>query len=262
VLDALTDYRDGDGELVYLGGNGFYWRIARDARSRAATTRLDFRGIAVASRFWCSPMHSGTAEMNCGMLIDLKESAHATAGIGQKLRWRRKIRGFSLQRVAERSGISIGLLSEIERGISTPSPHALKQICRAIEMPLPWLLDGETSVNGEAGPIVRADARRRLDFGAKGMSKELMTPDSVPGIQMMRIVLEPGGGSGPLGTDAPEAAKCGTVLAGRFGLSLQGREHELGPGDSFAFVSRAPHRFWCIGDEPCEVIWVVTPAVY
>lgn len=196
------------------------------------------------------------------MLDDLEESAHAIAGVGQKLRWRRKIRGFSLQRVAERSGISIGLLSEIERGISTPSPHVLKQICRAIEMPISWLFEGETSGNGEAGPIVRAGARRGLDFGANRMSKELMTPDSVPGIQMMRIVLAPGGGSGPLGGDAPEGAKCGTVLAGRFGLSLGGREHDLGPGDSFAFDSRTPHRFWCIGHEPCEVIWVVTPAVY
>ncbi|WP_291298198.1 helix-turn-helix domain-containing protein [Elioraea sp.] len=208
-----------------------------------------------------------TAELRPAMPLDLEETDQATAAqklgaVGQKLRWRRKIRAFSLQRVAERSGISIGLLSEIERGLSTPSPQVLKQICRALEMPIGWLFDGEASGDGEEGPIVRAGARRGLDFGAKGMSKELMTPDSVPGIQMMRIVLEPGGGSGPLGTDAPDGAKCGTVLAGRFGLSLGGREHELGPGDSFAFHSRAPHRFWCIGDAPCEVLWVVTPAVY
>jgi N,N-dimethylformamidase len=30
MLDALTAYRDGGGRLAYLGGNGFYWRIARD----------------------------------------------------------------------------------------------------------------------------------------------------------------------------------------------------------------------------------------
>lgn len=28
-LNALRDYRDAGGKLVYLGGNGFYWRIAR-----------------------------------------------------------------------------------------------------------------------------------------------------------------------------------------------------------------------------------------
>lgn len=30
MLDALTGYRDGGGRFCYLGGNGFYWRIARD----------------------------------------------------------------------------------------------------------------------------------------------------------------------------------------------------------------------------------------
>ncbi|MEL6291332.1 MAG: N,N-dimethylformamidase beta subunit family domain-containing protein [Pseudomonadota bacterium] len=28
MLDALTNYRDGGGRLCYLGGNGFYWKIA------------------------------------------------------------------------------------------------------------------------------------------------------------------------------------------------------------------------------------------
>ena len=195
------------------------------------------------------------------MLTNTKEPTHQSAAIGQKLRLRRKIRGFSLQRVAERSGVSIGLLSEIERGLATPSPQTLKQICRAIEMPIQWLFDNGGAAT-EDGVVVRAAARRHLDFGAKGMRKELMTPDTVPGIQMMRIVIQPGGRSGPLGLDAPEGAKCGTVLAGRFGLSIDGREYELASGDSFAFDARVLHRFWCIGSVPCEVIWVVTPAVY
>ncbi|MEM7442624.1 MAG: N,N-dimethylformamidase beta subunit family domain-containing protein [Pseudomonadota bacterium] len=31
TLDALTGYRDDGGKLIYLGGNGFYWRVARHA---------------------------------------------------------------------------------------------------------------------------------------------------------------------------------------------------------------------------------------
>lgn len=196
------------------------------------------------------------------MLKTLKEPEGAPAGIGQKLRWRRKIRALSLQRVSERSGISIGLLSEIERGLATPAPHTLQQICRAIEMPIGWLFDGDGAAAAKDGPIVRAAQRRRLDFTAQGMTKELLTPDSVPAIQMMRILLAPGGVSGTLGINGPEGAKCGTVLSGRFGILIGEREHELGAGDSFAFDARAPHRFWCVGAHPCEVIWVVTPAVY
>lgn len=194
------------------------------------------------------------------MMLTRAKDREAAASVGQRLRLRRKIRGLSLQHVADRAGISIGLLSEIERGLASPSPQTLKRICGALEMPMQWLFDADGSA--EEGPIVRAAARRRLDFGAKGIRKELMTPDAVPRIQMMRIVLSPGGGSSQLGLDGPEGAKCGTVLAGRFGLALGDREYALGPGDSFAFDARTPHRFWCIGNTECEVLWVVTPAVY
>jgi N,N-dimethylformamidase len=53
TLDALTQYRDGGGRLVYLGGNGFYWRIARDpARPHLIEVRRAEGGI----RTWdCEP---------------------------------------------------------------------------------------------------------------------------------------------------------------------------------------------------------------
>lgn len=46
MLDALTAYRDGGGKLLYLGGNGFYWRIARDpARPHLMEVRRAEGGI-------------------------------------------------------------------------------------------------------------------------------------------------------------------------------------------------------------------------
>ncbi len=36
MLDALQSYRDGGGRLMYLGGNGFYWKVARHAFLPAA----------------------------------------------------------------------------------------------------------------------------------------------------------------------------------------------------------------------------------
>jgi len=187
----------------------------------------------------------------------------AAAGIGLKLRLRRKVRGLSLREIAERSGLSIGLVSQIERGLTTPSLRSLKQICAALDMPMRWLFDTpDGAVAGENDVVVRANQRRHLDFGSKGMSKELMSPDSVPGIQMMRIVLQPGGSSGESPYNNPSGAKCGTVLAGEFGLEVDGQRHHLVTNDSFAFHATAQHRFWCIGDQPCEVLWIVSPAVY
>lgn len=196
------------------------------------------------------------------MLDEAGSSPQLTSGVGHRLRLRRKVRRLSLQDVAERSGLSIGLVSQIERGLSTASLRSLNLICRALDMPMRWLFECEAEAANDTGVVVRASARRYMDLGSKGMAKELMSPDSIADIQMMRIVIQPGGSSGDSPYNHPTGAKCGTVLAGQLGLAVDGQEYQLGPGDSFAFKAISQHRFWCVGNAPCEVIWVVTPAVY
>jgi transcriptional regulator with XRE-family HTH domain len=182
------------------------------------------------------------------------------AGVGATLRLRRNIRGQSLQDVATAAGISIGLLSEIEREIATPTLKVLRGICQALDMPVGWLFDQGGAIEG--GIVVRKLNRRRMNLGAKGMLKELMTPDTIPDLQMMRIVIEPEGTSGDKPTTLQAGAKCGTVLSGRLGIEVDRREYTLEQGDSFAFKASAALRYWCVGDKPVELIWVVTPAIY
>jgi transcriptional regulator with XRE-family HTH domain len=180
-------------------------------------------------------------------------------GLGRKLRLRRTIKRFSLQYVAERADISVGLLSQIERGIASPSLRSLRQICAALDMPVGWLFDVPTSKQEDA--VVRANARRTLDLGPKGMRKELLSPDTVTGIQMMRIEIRPGGAWGEA-TRNESGAKCGVVMSGALALELDGIVHVVGPGDSFAFEATKLHRFWCEGQETVDLLWVVAPAVY
>lgn len=181
-------------------------------------------------------------------------------GIGRKLRQRRSIKGLSLQDVAERADISIGLLSQIERGLTMPSIKSLRMICAALDMPVGWLFDVPDSEHLDV--VVRSTARRAMSLGPKGMTKELLSPDSVPGIQMIRIVIQAGGSSGEQPYNNETGSKCGMVLTGTLGLEVDGREYLLAANDSFAFPAVKLHRFWCVGDNPVDLIWVVTPAVY
>ncbi|MBV7485260.1 helix-turn-helix domain-containing protein [Bordetella sp. BOR01] len=186
-----------------------------------------------------------------------------TEGIGQKLRQRRKVRRKSLKEVATRSSLSIGLLSQIERGISSPSLRSLKQICEALEMPMSWLFDKEAYRELEPEPwVVRQAQRRRMNLGSGSMIKDILSPDSISEIQLMRFVIHPGGRSGDSPAQHPTGAKCGTVLSGSLGLEINGQEHILNQDDSFAFKANAQYRFWAVGDTDCEVIWAVTPALY
>lgn len=181
--------------------------------------------------------------------------------IGARLRARRKVRGLSLKSVAARAEVSIGLLSQIERGLSMPSVRSLSAICAALEMPVGWLFSGADD-RADSPLVVRRHARRVLDLGAKGMAKELMTPDHCPGIQMMRLIIRPGGSTGDTPYSHPQGTKCGTVLSGRLGLEVDGEVLLLEAGDSFAFEATRRIRFWCEGGQDTEVLWVVTPAVY
>lgn len=183
-----------------------------------------------------------------------------TRQVGETLRLRRQMRGMSLKQVAEPAGISVGMLSQVERGLVAPSIKTLRAICAAMDMPVNWLFhrDGETA--GQAAEfVVPANARRSLTYLDGALTKELLTPDTQPQIQMLRFVMKPGASSGEPYSNA-EGGKCGLVISGTLGLELNGVGMQINTGDSFAFPASALVRFWTIGDETCEVIWVVAPA--
>ena len=188
-------------------------------------------------------------------------STQLAEGIGQKLRQRRKVRQLSLAEVAEKASVSVAHLSQIERNLSIPSLRALNSICAALDMPIGWLFTRDKNNSApENDCIVRADARRKLDF--EGMTKEIISSDSVRDLQLMRFVVNADGKVHDSPIRQANGAKGGIVLTGQFGLELAGREYVLQPNDSFSFEAGTPFRFWCVGRIECEIIWAVTPAVY
>ncbi len=180
--------------------------------------------------------------------------------IGERLRLRRKVKGLSLKQIAEKAGLSVGMISQVERGIAVPSIKSMRAICDALEMPVIWLFEGpEAQTADDADVIVRAGTRRELSYLDGALRKEILTPDSQPQIQMLRFLMEPGADSGEPYSNT-EGGKCGLVLKGTLGLELDGRAFNVREGDSFAFPAQSMVRFWTVGEGPCEVIWVVAPA--
>lgn len=180
--------------------------------------------------------------------------------IGERLRLRRKVRGLSLKQVAEKAGLSVGMISQVERGLAVPSIKSMRAICDALEMPVIWLFEGpQDQPADDADIVVRAGTRRELSYLDGALRKEILTPDRQPQIQMLRFLMEPGADSGEPYSNT-EGGKCGLVLKGTLGLELDGRSFVIREGDSFAFPAQSMVRFWTVGDQSCEVIWVVAPA--
>lgn len=182
--------------------------------------------------------------------------------LGQKLRARRKAQAMSLQQVSEASKISVGGLSQIERGLSSPSIRDLRAICAALSMPISTLFDGDGPADAdETGLIVRRRDRRFFDFGTKGMSKTLLVPDLDRKLQFLEVVMRPGGGSGEQLYNH-HGEECGLILEGTMELTVDDKCYYLEPGDSFAFESMRPHGFRNPGQETVRVLWITTPPIY
>ena len=191
--------------------------------------------------------------------VEENPAGAAEAAIGRKLRLLRRSRALSLQAVAGMTGLSIGLLSQIERGLSSPSVKSLVALSNAFAVPIGWFFDEAVSADEvEHGLIVRREARPRIAMQTTSMSKELLSPDRTRPLQTFLITVEPGGGTGELPYAYPGEVN-GYVLSGRLALWLDGQSLLLRDGDAFAIPGHCPRRY---GNpdlfQPTRMIWTIS----
>lgn len=186
------------------------------------------------------------------------------SSVGLRLRALRKARDLSLQQLSDRLGVSIGHLSEVERGLSTPSLKLLAGAADIFGLGLADLFPNPGTVplnEAEAGTVVvRQGERGRLGLWQAGITKELLTaPRGASRLNLFMVRIEPGGTTGE--EDYVHGGEeAGFVLEGTLELRVEGRSWQLEPGDSFRFASDRPHRFGNPGAAPAMVLWVnVTP---
>jgi transcriptional regulator with XRE-family HTH domain len=181
--------------------------------------------------------------------------------LGQRLRGMRQRREWTLQEVSARSGLSVGMLSQIERGVSAPSIRSLQKLAEIFGVPIGWFFSDPGAAPQGPAWVQRRAQRRVLDLSAKGITKELLSPEGDGKIELMLITVEAGGSSG----EAPyqhAGEDAGTVLEGVLELEVDGVASRLQAGDSFRFLSTLPHRFANPGPLRCVVLWAVTPPLY
>lgn len=190
------------------------------------------------------------------------ESDDPVASLGPQIRELRKSRGLTLTDLARRTGLSIGHLSQVERGLSTPTIRQLQQISAAMGVQIGWFFRTDPPIEGdEASVVVRSGRRRALTIGDAGVTDELLVPDLEREIEMLLCTIHPGMGSG----DEPyshEGEEAGFVLSGEMELWVDDQHYHLKAGDSFAFASTRPHRYRNAGPSALQVIWVITPPTF
>ncbi len=174
--------------------------------------------------------------------------------LGQRMRIARKRLNMSLSELSAASGVSVAMLSHIERGRSTPSLKALEKLRNALGISMGDLFPTVAPVS--ISPVSRAGERASLAFSEIGLLKEKLSPGETSNLELLLLVVEPGGGSGPEPWTRP-GEKAGYMMEGAARLEIAGVAYDLNPGDSFQFDSSQPHRFSCLGDTTAKILWII-----
>jgi XRE family transcriptional regulator, regulator of sulfur utilization len=168
----------------------------------------------------------------------------------------REAMGFSLRDLAVRSGVSAPMLSQVERGETSPTLAVAEKIAAGLELTLSQLLRLD---EGEHVAIGRAGERRRFERG--GHRFEELTPP-LPGqrADVSLHALEPGattGGPGDPPMHEPGSRETAVVLEGALALFVDGSRHDLSSGDSVTFDADLPHHFENEGGESTRFLAVI-----
>jgi transcriptional regulator with XRE-family HTH domain len=188
----------------------------------------------------------------------MKPAPAMDVAVGQRIRDLRRSRAMSLEEVAARTDLSIGFLSQIERGLSSPSLRVLATLADVLGVGIAGLFGAKESSRTASDAIVTREAKRaKLNLWRTGISKQLLSPSGSDGrLNLFLVHMEPGGSTGDeLYTHDGEEA--GLVLSGKMKLTVDTESWTLKEGDSFRFASRRPHRFSNPSDDAkAVVLWV------
>jgi transcriptional regulator with XRE-family HTH domain len=176
--------------------------------------------------------------------------------IGSRVRALREAMDLSLRDLAERSGVSAPMLSQVERGETSPTLAVAGRIAAGLELSLSQLLRLD-----EGGHVVVTRSADRRTRRRSGHTLEELTP-ALPGQRADVSVhtLAPGAATGapddpPL--HEPGSRETAVVLEGSIDLFVDGERHELGADDSVTFDADLPHHFENNGNDEARFLAVV-----
>jgi transcriptional regulator with XRE-family HTH domain len=190
----------------------------------------------------------------------MREPSDLAGVLARILQSLRAERGWSLDQLAHRSGVSKGVLVALEQGRSNPNLATLARIGDAFGVPVTSLLD----VSDE--PVVRItgpENARTLWRGESGGTGTIIAATEPPwAAELWRWTVQPGE---RFGGDAhsPASKEMTWVESGTLTLTVAGRSYQVGPGQCARFPGGLPHSYANESTGPVlmTMISVVPPAL-
>ncbi len=210
--------------------------------------------------------------------------------LGERIRSERIAQRIGVRELGRLVDCSASLISQIELGKANPSVSTLYSIASVLNISVDKLFaesppDSEKEpaqvprempssarsafqemeaaasiprLTAHEGSVIQRRSRRPAIDLDRGVRWELLVPVPEKNAEFMEVTYAPGGGSAPEDHAIRHNGReyC-VILEGVLSIQIGFETYELNPGDSMAFDSTIPHRFWNAGQAPVRAIWFV-----
>lgn len=172
--------------------------------------------------------------------------------LGKAIRRRRKALGMTLVQVAEEAGLTTGFISQVERGISSPSLSSLMAIAATLQSSVEEFL----SVDNGYRAFIPKDQRQTYALGVKGRSYEKLGP-GFPGALCYPSIIHR-----PPGHVSEQMCHPGEVfcylMSGTLDYYLGDEIHQMQAGDTIHHDTSTPHHSIVTSEEESVELWIST----
>src|SRR5918994_248169 len=156
------------------------------------------------------------------------EQAPMEVDLGARIRALRLARGETLRQLAAQAGVTESFLSQVERGVASPSIASV----------------------------------RRIVYQGLGAIDEFLTRATDGRLQVILSTIQPGGGTGDEAYTHDSDEEVVVVLEGVLDLWVGPEHYRLETGDALTHPSRVPHRNTNPGPGVARVLFCITPPSY
>ena len=188
--------------------------------------------------------------------------------IGSEIQQVRKVRQMTLKDLSAATDVSVSHLSAIERGAANPSLATVRRVADALGISADWFFARRPGIGPmERAYVVRRHNRRELNtfYGEKsevlGLSDELLS-SSIGGSFLLGLATyEPHSSRPGHPMYQHEGEQHGYILKGELELQIGDEKITLYEGDSYSFPTAIMHNARNNTDQPCQLIWAISPIV-
>ncbi len=205
-----------------------------------------------------------------------QSAADAGMRVGQRIRAARLAANLSVRELARQINVSSSHVSQVERGLASFSVAALYKVVSILRISMDSLFEDppaedredsstpdEESTSATQDPledsaiVLRADSRHVIPLSG-GRRWERLTPKPEAGAEFIEVVYEPSTGQPTQSEFVQHAGReFGVVIKGSLTVEVGFDRTVLHVGDSIAFDSHRPHRFWNATSEEVRTLWFI-----